>query len=149
MEGKSLEDYAEDIYTCNRTRCGFCRGQCPVYRVKVYETYSCRGKMLVGRGLIEKNLSPSLEMAQILDHRLLCGLFRPVVRYITWTSLPPCGERWSLGVFQHRFMGRMPERILKEGRLLDTKAAPEKEGQTPLYVGCIYRSKPRQRCHSR
>jgi len=66
-ERKRLEDYAEDIYTCNRTRCGFCREQCPVYHVMAYETYSCRGKMLVGRGLMEKTLSPSAEMAQILE----------------------------------------------------------------------------------
>ena len=70
MAGKNLKDYAEDIYTCNRTRCGFCRDQCPVYHVKAYETYSCRGKMLVGRGLMEKTLSPSAEMAQILDQCL-------------------------------------------------------------------------------
>jgi Fe-S oxidoreductase len=36
------------------------------------------------------------------------------------------------------------QRILAEGRLLDARAAPERQGEIPLYVGCVYRSKPRE-----
>ncbi len=70
---QDLKSYQDDIYTCNRTRCGFCREECPVYRVTRYETFSCRGKMLVARGLVEGLLEPSKEMADMLEKCLLCG----------------------------------------------------------------------------
>lgn len=143
-EGKSLKDYAEDIYTCNRTRCGFCREQCPVYHVKVYETYSCRGKMLVGRGLLERTLSPSVEMAQILDRCLLCGLCEARCALHNLDIITSMRREVVLGGFPTPIHGANAERILKEGRLLDTRAAPEREGNIPLYVGCVYRSKPRE-----
>lgn len=144
MEKKSLKDYAEDIYTCNRTRCGFCREQCPVYHIKHYETYSCKGKMLVGRGLIEKTLSPSVEMTQILNRCLLCGLCEArcaLHNLDIITSMREEMVRGGLPTPAHR--GNV-ERILTEGHLLDAKAAPEREGKIPLYVGCVYRSKPRE-----
>src|SRR5512139_2877788 len=70
---EELTVYKDDIYTCNRTRCGFCREECPVYRVTRYETFSCRDTMLVVRGLVEELLETYKEMAYMLDKCLLCG----------------------------------------------------------------------------
>jgi Fe-S oxidoreductase len=144
MGGKSLKDYVEDIYTCNRTRCGFCRDQCPVYHVKAYETYSCRGKMLVGRGLMEKTLSASVEMAQILDQCLLCGLCQARCALNNLDIITSMRREMVNGGFPTPAHRENVERILKEGCLLDARAAPEREGRIPLYVGCVYRSKPRE-----
>lgn len=144
MERKNLKGYAEDIYTCNRTRCGFCREQCPVYHIKDYETYSCRGKMLVGRGLIEKTISPSVEMAQILDRCLLCGLCQARCALHNLDIITSMRREMVLEGFATPVHRENVERILEEGHLLDAKAAPEREGQIPLYVGCVYRSKPRE-----
>ena len=33
-EDSPLRPYADDIYTCNRTRCGACREECPIYRIR-------------------------------------------------------------------------------------------------------------------
>jgi Fe-S oxidoreductase len=144
MEGKGLRDYAEDIYTCNRTRCGFCREQCPVYHVKIYETYSCRGKMLVGRGLIERTLSPSVEMAQILDRCLLCGLCQARCALHNLDIITSMRREMVLEGFATQIHRENVQRILDEGHLLDAKVAPQREGQIPLYLGCVYRSKPRE-----
>jgi len=144
MKEKSLKDYAEDIYTCNRSRCGFCREQCPVYHVMAYETYSCRGKILVGRGLIEGTLSPSREMAQILDHCLLCGLCQARCALHNLDIVTSMRREMVLGGVPTPVHRENVQRILTEGRLLDARAAPEREGQTPLYVGCVYRTKPRE-----
>ncbi len=144
MERKRLEEYAEDIYTCNRTRCGFCREQCPVYHVMVYETYSCRGKMLVGRGLMEKTLSPSSEMAQILDRCLLCGLCQARCALHNMDIITSMRGEMVLRGLSTPVHRENVGRILTEGRLLDARGAPEREGQIPLYVGCVYRSKPRE-----
>ena len=48
-----LEKYKDAIYTCNRTRCGFCREECPIFKEKKLESYACRGKMLIARGMLE------------------------------------------------------------------------------------------------
>ena len=73
MDNESLEQCAEDIYTCNRSRCGFCIADCPVYRVKGFEDYTSRGKMMIARGLLEGVVDPSPEMQGILEGCLLCG----------------------------------------------------------------------------
>jgi Fe-S oxidoreductase len=144
MKERNLKDYAEDIYTCNRTRCGFCWDECPVCHVKVYETYSCRGKMLVGRGLIEKTLSPSEEMTQILDRCLQCGLCQARCALHNLDIITSMRREMVLRGFSTPIHRENVQRILTEGHLLDARAAPEREGQIPLYVGCVYRSKPRE-----
>jgi Fe-S oxidoreductase len=68
-----LEPFRDDIYTCNRTRCGFCSVECPVYRAKRLETYASRGRMLVARGLLEGILEPSAEIQEVMDECLMCG----------------------------------------------------------------------------
>src|SRR4030042_2059740 len=72
-EYPALKELIDDIYTCNRTRCGFCREEGPVYRVKRLETYSSRGRMLVARGLVEGILEPSAEIQEVMDDCLMCG----------------------------------------------------------------------------
>lgn len=59
---ENLEHYREDVYTCNRTRCGFCREACPAFIAEPYESNSSRGKMLISRALLEQKIEPSWEM---------------------------------------------------------------------------------------
>jgi len=68
-----LDDLKENIYTCNRTRCGFCRENCPVYSELRYEAYSCRGKMLIARGLIEGTIKPSKDLIECISLCTTCG----------------------------------------------------------------------------
>jgi Fe-S oxidoreductase len=144
VKGKGLKEYAEDIYTCNRTRCGFCREECPVYHAKFYETYSCRGKMLVGRGLIEKTLRPSSQMAEIFDRCLLCGLCQARCALHNLDIITSMRREMVHGGVSTPVHRQNVAKILREGYLLEPKAAPERQGQIPLYVGCVYRSKPRE-----
>lgn len=144
MVGDRLYNYAEDVYTCNRTRCGFCRDECPVYHVKAYETYSCKGKMLVARGLIERTLSPSEEMAQMLDRCLLCGLCQARCALKNLDIITSMRREVVTGGFSTPVHRENVERILREGNLLNERVAFQREGNIPLYVGCVYRSKPRE-----
>jgi Fe-S oxidoreductase len=135
-----LEQYADDIYTCNRTRCGFCREECPVYRIKQLETYSCRGKMLVARGLLEGMLEPSVEMAEMLNECALCGycqarcaLHNLDVVTALRTTLVEAG--YAAGV--HAANTR---RIAETGSLFDAPTPIRREGAARLYLGCLYRS---------
>lgn len=68
-----ITDFKDDIMTCNRTRCGFCREDCPVYRELRFESHSCRGKMLVARGLLEDLYGLSSKLAEIMYKCTTCG----------------------------------------------------------------------------
>jgi Fe-S oxidoreductase len=141
---EELSGYRDDIYTCNRTRCGFCREECPVYKVNRYETFSCRGKMLMARGLVEGLISSSKEMAETLDRCLLCGY---------------CQARCALknmdvimAMRQHMVQEGLPaqihrentNKILREGKLFETQKLIKRQGDTPFYVGCLYRSRGKE-----
>ena len=67
MDTKTLEQHAEDIYTCNRTRCGFCVADCPIYRVKGFKAYTSRGKMMIARSLLEGQLELTAEKQHVLE----------------------------------------------------------------------------------
>lgn len=69
----TLEKNKEEIYTCNRTRCGFCRDQCPVYAQLKFEAYSSRGKMQIARGLLEGVITPDPALMECLSLCTLCG----------------------------------------------------------------------------
>ncbi|MHA1145562.1 MAG: (Fe-S)-binding protein, partial [Candidatus Helarchaeota archaeon] len=69
----TLEKYRDDIYTCNRSRCGFCRELCPVYSQLKYEAYSSRGKMQIARGLLEGIIEPDDALMECLSLCTLCG----------------------------------------------------------------------------
>lgn len=70
-----LEKFKDAIYTCNRTRCGFCREECPVFKEKKLESYACRGKMLIARGMLEGIIPESEyeEIAKIVNTCSVCG----------------------------------------------------------------------------
>jgi heterodisulfide reductase subunit D len=68
-----LEKYKDAIYTCNRTRCGFCREECPVFKEKKLETYACRGKMLIARGMLE-GIIPENEYEEITKIANTCSV---------------------------------------------------------------------------
>lgn len=68
-----IDDLKKDIYTCNRTRCGFCRENCPIFSELRFEANSCRGKMLIARGLIEGVIKPDNELIECIDLCTTCG----------------------------------------------------------------------------
>lgn len=67
----ALEPFRDDIYTCNRTRCGFCRDGCAAYIADPEESNSSRGKNQVARAVLEGRLKPSWEL---YDTAMKCTL---------------------------------------------------------------------------
>jgi len=142
MDTKSLEQYAEDIYTCNRTRCAFCIADCPVYRVKGFEAYTSRGKMMIARGLLEGLIEPSTEVQKVLDGCLLCGYCQArcaLNNLEVFTGLRARLSQAGLSAVEHQ---QKVARIVSEGALFDRPAPLKRQGTTPLYLGCLYQSKP-------
>ncbi|MHA1245309.1 MAG: (Fe-S)-binding protein [Candidatus Heimdallarchaeota archaeon] len=72
-ELKKTEKHKEEIYTCNRTRCGFCTQRCPVYEVTGLETHSSRGRNLVSRGIMEGIIDINEDVVELANTCLLCG----------------------------------------------------------------------------
>ena len=138
---EELSAYYEDIYTCNRTRCGSCREECPVYRIKRYETFSCRGRMLIARGLLEGICEPSEEMAEVLERCLLCGYCQARCALNNIDIITAMRQSMTNGGFTSQAHRKNVERIVKEGRLFDSQTLAKREGKTPVYVGCLYRSR--------
>jgi len=139
---ETLQQYIDDIYTCNRTRCGFCREECPVYRVEGYETYSCRGKMLVARGLVEGTLQPDEEMARMADDCLLCGYCAARCALHNVEIITALRESLSEAGFGAAKHAENAAQILDKGFLFPRTSPVKREGTTPLYLGCLYQSKP-------
>jgi Fe-S oxidoreductase len=142
MDTNKLEQLAEDIYTCNRSRCGFCLADCPAYRVKGFEAYTSRGKMMIARGLLEGLLEPSPEVREVLNGCLLCGYCQArcaLNNLEVFTGLRARLNQEGLSAPQHE---EKVETIVEEGFLFDRPVSLEREGTTPLYLGCLYQSKP-------
>jgi glycolate oxidase len=138
---KELSTYGEDIYTCNRTRCGFCRGECPVYKIKGYEAFSCRGKMLVARGLMEGICEPSEEMAEVLERCLLCGYCQARCALKNTDIIMAMRQSMVREGFAPEVLKENVNRIMKEGRLFDSQGLAKRDGKFPVYIGCLYRSR--------
>lgn len=68
----ALKDHIQDIYTCNRCKCGFCREECPSYKLFGLETYSGRGRMSLAWALLEGKIAPSRELAHRIYTCTLC-----------------------------------------------------------------------------
>jgi Fe-S oxidoreductase len=139
-----LTEYAEDIYTCNRTRCGFCREECPIYRVKRLETFSSRGRMLIARGLLEGVLEPSAEMQEVMDDCLMCGYCQARCALDNMEIFSAVRRDLREAGFSSPKHERTADKILEEGTLFPRPLPFRRVGTMPLYLGCTYQSKPHE-----
>ena len=140
----SLHEFVDDIYTCNRTRCGFCREECPVYRVKRLETYSSRGRMLVARGLLEGILEPSPEVQDVMDECLMCGYCQARCALHNLDIFSAVRQELRAAGHASPKHEKTAAKILDEGTLFDRPTPFRRVGTTPLYLGCAYQTKPHE-----
>lgn len=74
MKGnRHIDEFIDDVYTCVRSRCGFCFKTCPVFLVKGFETYTSRGKSMIIKAYLEGNLQLSQDLADRFAHCTGCG----------------------------------------------------------------------------
>lgn len=137
-----LEQYVDDIYTCNRTRCGFCREECPVFRVKRLETYASRGRMLAARGLLEGILEPSAEMQALMDDCLMCGYCQARCALHNLDIFSAVREELHDAGYASPKHAATASRIVQQGSVFDRPEPIHRAGTVPLYLGCTYQSRP-------
>ncbi len=140
----ALQEFTDDIYTCNRTRCGFCREECPIYRVKRLETYSSRGRMLVARGLVEGILEPSAEIQEVMDDCLMCGYCQARCALNNLEIFSAVRREMRAAGFSSAKHEKTAAKILEEGTLFDRPTPFHRAGTMPLYLGCAYQSQPQE-----
>ncbi|MGQ9598706.1 MAG: (Fe-S)-binding protein [Anaerolineae bacterium] len=143
-EYPALQRFIDDIYTCNRTRCGFCSVECPVFRVKRMETYASRGRMLVARALLEGVLEPSAEMQEVMDACLMCGYCQARCALENLDIFSAVRRELREAGFASPKHEKTVAKILEEGTLFDRPTPFRRVGTTPLYLGCAYQSKPHE-----
>jgi glycolate oxidase len=143
-EYPSLHEFVDDIYTCNRTRCGFCSVECPVFRVKHMETYASRGRMLVARGLLEGVLEPSPEIQEVMDACLMCGYCQARCALDNLHIFSAVRQELRKAGYASPKHERTSAKILEEGTLFDRPMPFRRVGTTPLYLGCAYQSRPHE-----
>lgn len=139
-----LKAYLDDIYTCNRTRCGFCSVECPVFRVKNLESYASRGRMLAARGLLEGLLEPSAELQAVMDDCLMCGYCQARCALPNLDIFSAVREELRAAGYVSPKHEKTATRILQEGTLFDRPMPYRRVGTHPLYLGCAYQSKPQE-----
>ena len=139
-----LEQFVDEVYTCNRTRCGFCSVECPVFRVKRLESYASRGRMLAIRGLLEGILEPSEELQQVLDECLMCGYCQARCALSNLDIFSAARQELRAAGYVSPKHLKTAEKILEDGTLFARPAPVRRAGTTPLYLGCAYQSKPHE-----
>jgi heterodisulfide reductase subunit D len=148
MESVYIEKLRDDIYTCNRSRCGMCREECPVYDLLRFEEYSSRGRSQIAKGLLEGTIKPSKELLESLSLCATCGYCRfrcalPTVDLVERLRADLVKLGYELPNYQ-----RVKERILKDKNPYG-KALVEKEvwaeglqfnESSPhlFFAGCLY-----------
>jgi fumarate reductase (CoM/CoB) subunit B len=140
----ALQEFAEEIYTCNRTRCGFCSVECPVFRVRRLETYASRGRMLAARGLLENVLEPSAELQDVMDECLMCGYCQARCALHNMDIFASVRQELRAAGFSSPKHEKTATKILEEGTLFDRPTPFRRVGTTPLYLGCAYQTKPHE-----
>ncbi|HHN81297.1 MAG TPA: (Fe-S)-binding protein [Methanomicrobia archaeon] len=73
MNTYHIDAYKDDIYTCVRSRCGFCFHACPVFLSKGFETYTSRGKCMIMKAFLEGKLPASQGLADRFALCTTCG----------------------------------------------------------------------------
>ncbi len=143
-EYPSLHPFTEEIYTCNRTRCGFCSVECPVFRAKRLETYASRGRMLIARGLLEGLLEPSAEIQEVMDDCLMCGYCQARCALNNLDIFSALRQDLRAAGYASPKHQKTAVKILDEGTLFDRPTPFRRVGTSPLYLGCAYQSKPHE-----
>jgi Fe-S oxidoreductase len=143
-ESQRLRKYESEMNTC--IRCAYCFEGCPVLKELGWDTDSARGKVILAYGLMSGEIEPSEFVADKIFQCTFCK---------------DCVERCSSSVRVPEILEAARAELVDAGYASDThrhvisnvKAtgniygdeevmAPEADGDTPVFLGCQYLSRP-------
>ncbi len=141
---KHLEKMRDDIYTCVRTRCGFCLQECPTYNVGLIESFASRGKMLQAKGLLEGEIELSQDLAESVSQCTVCGYCQAKCALETNDVFKALREELVDAGFTIDGNDLVAENIVEKGDPLGSgrQRNQKGDGEYVLYLGCAYRDRP-------
>jgi len=140
---KHLDRVKDDIYTCARTRCGFCIQECPTYNVGLLECFASRGKMLQAKGLLEEEIELSDELAESVNMCAVCGYCMAKCALENEDVFRALRSELVEAGYTIEGNDLVAENILTKGDPLGSGRQMETEGDSEyiLYLGCAYRDR--------
>lgn len=148
MKLKRLSEFRDEIYTCNRTRCGYCQEGCFPYIVLAFEQFSSRGRMITTRALIEGKIKFDDSIVESAFNCFLCGfcdakcalfptnIFMALRRELFIAGKTPEPVMAIIGSVTK--FGN-PYGLPKEERALWTKGVNIRQhGDILFFAGCVY-----------
>ena len=100
--------------------------------------------MLVARGLMEGLLEPSKEMADMLEKCLLCGYCEARCALKNMEIITSMRHHLATKGLAAPVHQENVTKILRDGRLFEPQVVAKRQGNIPFYVGCLYRSRPKE-----
>ena len=98
--------------------------------------------MLVARGLLEGTLQPSAEIAEMLNECALCGYCQARCAPNNLEIMEALRAALVKAGFTAAAHRDQVHRIIDTGSLFDAPSPRKRAGTTPLFLGCLYRSRP-------
>lgn len=140
---KHLDKVKDDIYTCARTRCGFCIQECPTYNVGLLECFASRGKMLQAKGLLEGEFELSDELAESVNMCAVCGYCMAKCALENEDVFRALRSELVEAGYTLEGNDMVAENILSKGDPLGSgrQLMREGDGEYVLYLGCAYRDR--------
>mgnify|MGYP001613040234 CR=1 FL=1 len=143
-DSKNLKKYEQEMNTC--IRCAYCFEGCPVIRERRWDSNGARGKVALSYGLLSGDLEASKSIADKLFQCTLCK---------------DCMSKCPSGVKINEIVTAARADLVEKGFANDTHRliinniketgniygdkdvmAPIQDGETPVFVGCQYMSRP-------
>ncbi|MEF8879831.1 MAG: (Fe-S)-binding protein [Candidatus Thermoplasmatota archaeon] len=143
-KSKRLKEYEEQMNMC--IRCAYCFEQCPVIKENQWDTEGARGKIIMSYGILTGDLKPSQYIA---DKLFRCTFCRDCIeRCPSSLELLEIFSNARAALVDAGFASDTHEYVIdnikKTGNIYGDEEVitQEKEGKTPLFVGCQYLSRP-------
>ncbi|MEO0225850.1 MAG: FAD-binding and (Fe-S)-binding domain-containing protein, partial [candidate division WOR-3 bacterium] len=145
LEGH-LAKWENEMMTC--TMCGYCKNVCPTFINLLHDPPSGRGRMVLSYGILEKEMKIDDSVVKALYQCVMCRdcnrrcpskVKVPDVVKAARADLVAAGYAYDT----HRMI---IENIKRTGNIFgDTEVMfPVQEGETPVFVGCQFLSRPNQ-----
>jgi glycolate oxidase len=93
---------------------------------------------------MEGLLEPSREMAEMLERCLLCGYCQARCALKNMEIITALRQKMVKKGFVTQTHLENTSQIIKKGQLFDAQPLVKRQGEIPFYIGCLYRSRPKE-----
>jgi len=139
-----LQKYEQEMNVC--IRCAYCFEQCPVIREVQWDTDGARGKVILAYGILTGEIEPSQYIADKLFRCTFCRdcLERCPSKVKILEIISSARADMVEAGFASDIQNHVVQNIHTTGNIYGDKevVSQEREGKTPLFIGCQYLGRP-------